>query len=112
MAAAQAKLKEQDDPASSEDKGEKNKDESSAKKGCDDSSNLVLTAVDASESENGAKEEDAQAIPEDSWFYLDPAQTPQGPFTWEQMSAWYKAGYLQATLPVRSANRCAMLFRR
>lgn len=36
MAAAQAKLKEQADPASSEDKGEKNKDESSAKKGCDD----------------------------------------------------------------------------
>jgi GYF domain len=35
------------------------------------------------------------------WFYLDPQGDTQGPFTAQDMSEWYKAGYFQESLMVR-----------
>lgn len=35
------------------------------------------------------------------WFYLDPQGDTQGPFSAQDMSEWYKAGYFQESLMVR-----------
>lgn len=72
-----------------------------AEKPKDDASSSVDTkSGGATEEGNGKDDEGDKGIPEDSWFYLDPSQQAQGPFTWEQMNAWFRAGYLKADLPV------------
>ena len=38
--------------------------------------------------------------PQYSWTYLDPNKQVQGPFTGEQMSEWFGAGYFPKDLPV------------
>ena len=37
----------------------------------------------------------------DKWFYLDPQNQVQGPFSADQMAAWYNAGYFQMSLMVK-----------
>ena len=103
MAEAPAAGGRKKQPAPSEGGHEKRKDEPSGEKGATMMEILCLAATDASEAE-GEGQNNEQAIPEDSWFYLDTSQTPQGPFTWEQMSTWHKCGYLKADLPVRYAS--------
>lgn len=43
------------------------------------------------------------------WFYLDPQGDTQGPFTAQDMSEWYKAGYFQESLMVRRSIDSAFL---
>lgn len=43
------------------------------------------------------------------WFYLDPQGDTQGPFTAQDMSEWYKAGYFQESLMVRRSNDGAFI---
>lgn len=35
------------------------------------------------------------------WFYLDPSNNIQGPFTSENMRAWFEAGYFSPELPIK-----------
>ena len=54
------------------------------------------------ESAEKSSEDDSEAGgEEETWWYLDTSQNVQGPFTWEQMEAWFKGGFLQQELPVR-----------
>lgn len=82
----------------SKKQGEEGEAKAAAKKPTDDAQSVVDAKSGAAEG-NGNDEGD-QGIPEDSWFYLDPSQQAQGPFTWDQMNAWFKAGYLKPDLPV------------
>jgi len=38
------------------------------------------------------------------WYYLDPNNVTQGPFSNNEMDQWYKAGYFPATLLIRKAD--------
>jgi PERQ amino acid-rich with GYF domain-containing protein len=37
----------------------------------------------------------------DKWFYLDPQNEIQGPFTAEQMAGWFAAGYFSLSLMIK-----------
>lgn len=40
----------------------------------------------------------------DSWFYKDPQGTLQGPFTAQEMTEWFSAGYFTMTLLVKQGK--------
>lgn len=55
------------------------------------------------ESKSGASVE-LDAADADKWFYLDPQNQVQGPFSVEQMAAWFAAGYFSFNLMIKKGS--------
>ncbi|XP_023949060.2 GRB10-interacting GYF protein 2 isoform X2 [Bicyclus anynana] len=45
---------------------------------------------------------------EDQWYYEDPAQVVQGPFTSQEMLRWFDAGFFSPSLMIRKATETQM----
>ncbi|KAF2068836.1 hypothetical protein CYY_009840 [Polysphondylium violaceum] len=56
--------------------------------------------ANSSSSSHSWRREDDRRV----WYYLDPNNVTQGPFSNNDMDQWYKAGYFPATLLIRKAD--------